>query len=132
VLRLKGGNRLKVGEGVSRVKSGSSGAVVFNSRVSCNDGVDWYEFVVLAGRGFRLLGFWAINMNFKMSEGLLGSFARVLYSEVLCAFYGPTSSQFQPTSFRKHEKKVCLVAIACRCPHLVVKVWGRRGVEIGN
>ena len=44
-------------------------------------------------------------MDFKTSEGLLGSFARVLYSEVLCAFYCPTSSQFQSTSFRKHEKK---------------------------
>jgi len=39
-----------------------------------------------------------------MSERLLGSFVRVLYSEILCAFYYPTSSQFQPTSFRKHEK----------------------------
>jgi len=42
MLRLKSGNRLKVGEGVSGVKSGSSGAVVFKSHVSCNDGVDWY------------------------------------------------------------------------------------------
>jgi len=58
----------------------------------------------LAGRGFRRLGSWPINTYFKTSEGLLGSFARVSYSEILCAFYCPTSSQFQPTSFRKHEK----------------------------
>ena len=42
MLRLKSGNRLKVGEGVSGVKSGSSGAVIFKSHVSRNDGVDWY------------------------------------------------------------------------------------------
>jgi len=34
-----------VGEGVSGVKSGSFGAVVFNSHASCNDGVDWYELL---------------------------------------------------------------------------------------
>ena len=58
----------------------------------------------LVGRGFRRLGSWLINTDFKMSKGLLGSFARVLYSKILCAFYCPTSSQFQPISFRKHEK----------------------------
>jgi len=48
MLRLKSGNRLKVGEGMSGVKSGSSGAVIFKSHVSCNDGVDllfWRERV---------------------------------------------------------------------------------------
>ena len=45
MLRLKRGNRLKVGEGVLGVKSGSSGAVIFKSDVSCNDGVDWYELL---------------------------------------------------------------------------------------
>jgi len=45
VLRLKSGNRLKVGEGVSGVKSESSGVVVFKSHVSCNDGVDWYKLL---------------------------------------------------------------------------------------
>jgi len=45
VLRLKSGNRLKVGEGVSGVKSGSFGIVIFNSHVSSNDGVDWYELL---------------------------------------------------------------------------------------
>ena len=45
MLRLKSGNRLKVGEGVSRVKSGSFVAVVFKSHVSRNDGVDWYELL---------------------------------------------------------------------------------------
>jgi len=44
-VKAKSGNRLKVGEGVSGVKSGSFGAVVFNSHVSCNDGVDWYELL---------------------------------------------------------------------------------------
>lgn len=58
----------------------------------------------MAGRGFRRLGSWPINTDFKTSEGLLGSFARFLYLEILCAFYCPTSSQFQLTSFRKHEK----------------------------
>jgi len=58
----------------------------------------------LAGRGFRRLGSWPINTDFKTSEGLLGSFARISYSEILCAFYCPTSSQFQPISFRKHKK----------------------------
>ena len=43
MLRLRSGNRLKVGEGVSGIKSGSSGTVVFKSHVSYNDGVDWYE-----------------------------------------------------------------------------------------
>jgi len=103
MLRLKSGNRLKVGEGMSGVKSGISGAVVFKSHVSRNDGVNWV--VVLAGRGFRRSGFWPINIGFKMSEGLLGSFARVLNSEVLCASYCPTSSQFQLTSSRKHENR---------------------------
>jgi len=58
----------------------------------------------LAGRGFRRLGSWSINKDFNTSEGLLGSFERISYSKILCAFYCPTSSQFQPTSFRKHEK----------------------------
>ena len=43
-------------------------------------------------------------MDFKTSKGLLGSFARISYSKILYAFSCPTSSQFQPTSFRKHEK----------------------------
>ena len=59
--------------------------------------------IVLAGRGFRRLGFWTINIGFKTGEGLLGSFARVLNSKILCAPYCPTSSQIQPTSPRKHE-----------------------------
>jgi len=41
VLRLKSGNRLKVGEGVSGVKSRSFGAVAFKSHIFRNDGVDW-------------------------------------------------------------------------------------------
>jgi len=41
----------------------------------------------LAGRGFRRLGSWTINIGFKTGEGLLGSFARVLNSEILCASY---------------------------------------------
>ena len=45
MLRLESGNRLKVGEGVSRVKSGSSGAVIFKSHIFCNDGVDWYKLL---------------------------------------------------------------------------------------
>ena len=61
--------------------------------------------IVLAGRGFHCLGSWTINIGFKMSEGLLGSFAIVLNSEVLCASYCLTSSQIQPTSPRKHENR---------------------------
>jgi len=45
MLRLKSGNSLMVGEGVSRVKSISFVVVVFKSHVSCNDGVDWYELL---------------------------------------------------------------------------------------
>ena len=45
------------------------------------------------GKSFRRLGSWTINMGLKTDEGLLGSFARVLNSEVLCASYCPTSSQ---------------------------------------
>ena len=45
MLRLKSDNRLKVGEGVSGVKLGSSGAVIFKSHIFCNDGVDWYKLL---------------------------------------------------------------------------------------
>jgi len=85
----------------------------------------------LVGRGFRRLGSWLINTDFKMSKGLLGSFARVLYSKILCAFYCPTSSQFQPISFRKHEKGMSS-SDSISLSHLLVRVWGRRGVEIGK
>jgi len=43
-------------------------------------------------KSFRRLGSWTINMGLKTDEGLLGSFARVLNSEILCASYCPTSS----------------------------------------
>jgi len=104
VLRLKSGNRLKVGEGVSGVKSRSFGVVVFKSHIFRNDGVDWSGYY-FGGKSFRRLGSWTINMGLKTSEGLLGSFARVLNSEILCASYCPTSSQIQPTSPRKHENR---------------------------
>jgi len=57
------------------------------------------------GKGFRRLGSWTINIGFKTGEGLLGSFARVSNSEILCASYCPTSFQIQPTSPRKHENR---------------------------
>ena len=57
------------------------------------------------GKGFRRLGSWTINIGFKTGEWLLGSFARVLNSEILCASYYPTSSQIQLTSPRKHENR---------------------------
>ena len=41
----KSDKRLMVGEGVSRVKSGGFGVVIFKSHESCNDGVDWYELL---------------------------------------------------------------------------------------
>jgi len=61
--------------------------------------------IVLAGRGFRRLGSWTINIGFKIGEGLLGSLARVLNSKILCASYCPTSSQIQLTSPHKHENR---------------------------
>jgi len=39
------------------------------------------------GKSFRRLGSWTINIGFYTGEGLLGSFARVLHSEVLCAHH---------------------------------------------
>jgi len=57
------------------------------------------------GKSFRRLGSWTINMGLKTDEGLLVSFVRVLNSEILCASYCPTSSQFQPTSSRKNETR---------------------------
>ena len=57
------------------------------------------------GKSFRRLGSWAINMGLKTAESLLGSFARVSNSEILCASYCPISSQIQPTSFRKNENR---------------------------
>ena len=57
------------------------------------------------GKSFRRLGPWTINMGLKTDEGLLGSFARVLNSEILCASYCQTSSQTQPTSSRKNENR---------------------------
>jgi len=39
------------------------------------------------GKCFRRLGSWTINIGFKTGEGLLGSFTRVLHSEVLCAYH---------------------------------------------
>ena len=57
------------------------------------------------GKSFSHLGSWTINMGLKAAEGLLGSFARVSNSEILCASYCPNSSQIQPTSFRKNEKR---------------------------
>ena len=57
------------------------------------------------GKNFNRLGSWTINMGLKAAEGLLGSFARVSNSEILCASYCPTSFQIQPTSFRKNENR---------------------------
>ena len=39
------------------------------------------------GKSFRRLGLWTIDIGFKTGEGLLGSFTRVLHSEVLCAHH---------------------------------------------
>jgi len=39
------------------------------------------------GKSFRRLGSWTINIGFKMGEELLGSFTRVLHSEVLCVHH---------------------------------------------
>jgi len=44
-VKAKSDKRLMVGEGVSGVKSGGFGVVIFKSHVSCNDGVDWYELL---------------------------------------------------------------------------------------
>ena len=44
-VKAKSDRRLMVGEGVSGVKLGGFGAIVFKSHVSCNDGVDWYELL---------------------------------------------------------------------------------------
>jgi len=57
------------------------------------------------GKSFHRLGSWTINMGLKMGEGLLGSFAKVLNSKILCASYCPTSSQTHPTSSRKNENR---------------------------
>jgi len=52
------------------------------------------------GKSFHRLGFWTINIGFKTGEWLLGSFTRVLHSEVLCAHHTvrlvPKSSQHLP------------------------------------
>jgi len=78
------------------VTSLTFGAVVFTFH---NDGVDWYGFY-FGGKNFSRLGSWTINMGLKITEGLLGSFARVSNSEIFCASYCPTSFQIQPPSFR--------------------------------
>ena len=104
MLRLKSGNRLKVGEGVSGVKSTCFSAVVFKSRIFRNDGVDW-SGVLFWREEFSSFGTLDYKIGLKTGEELLVSFARVLNSEILCASYCPTSSQIQPTSSRKNETR---------------------------
>ena len=57
------------------------------------------------GKSFRRLGSWTINIGFKTGEGLLGSFARVLHSEVLCAHHTvrlvPKFSRHIPVNTKK-------------------------------
>ena len=44
-VKAKGDERSMLGEGMLGVKSGGFGVVVFKSYISCNDCVDWYEFL---------------------------------------------------------------------------------------
>jgi len=69
--------RLKARKGLWQVKgcqgSNQRGicAIVFKTRVLWNDCVDWYRLLFWRERGFCRLGFWPINVDFKMSKGLL-------------------------------------------------------------
>jgi len=66
VLRLKSGNRLKVGEGVSGVKSRGFGAVVFKGHIFRNDGVDW-SGVLFWREGFSSFGI--LDYKYRFQNG---------------------------------------------------------------